>query len=424
MLVAAASLAFLVATGFDCTSAVPVAPLRVGVVCAVTLLVLGLLSSTKTSALAGVVIVPLLTTIVVFVSAQSRQGAMFADEAGNFTPILLSSIVVTVIVFLLTRKRTATVVFAALGTLVVGYVQFIYHEGHVLAVVCFYLALIVLVGYGVYRQSVQPARPQLATSAKALAPCMLVAVVVAALGVGVHAAVIAPLDPPSMEVKLIREYVALPTVQMKGVANTSSTKDESKRTSISNDDTEYSSTQGKDSAGSSEGQQDAPENGHAQERYDSQADTPGFTAITHEVPVLKGPWWILIVVLLAAALIGGKFALRRRKVSKLFALSPFRRVAGLYRFWLKRIKRLGLPEPGCLTPTEYASSLSQHWNGFAAPDGTDFTVVSSIFSACSYGGRAPSAGELAQLESFQNSFYANCREHLGLPKYLLKFFIL
>lgn len=427
LLAACCSACVLVASGFVSGDAYAASPLLILGVCAVELAVLFALAGSKRWALAGIAIVPVLAVAALLVASRFWDGGIFDDVAGNPCPAMLASMVTALLVFLLTRARKSMAALALLSVMVIGYVQFVFHEGRIAAVCVYALAYVALLAYKQFERSRKAGRMAQKGLVPAAAFCALAALVLLGLGTGVYAAVVAPLNPPTMEIKLIREYVALSTVQMKGVADQSTLKDKDKTSDNQNDETEHSSQEEAKKAQEGDqgsGEQEAPQNAQAQEQYDSSAQDPAYNAVNDELLVLKGPWWLLLVALAIVAAFGLKILQQRKRKARLYALAPRAQVIELYRLWEKRIRRMGLPKRGTLTPREYEQTLALYWDGFPSGADADFAALTNAFEEASYGDAEPDDERLKALQGFDAAFYSNARAYLGRVKYALLWFVL
>lgn len=424
---ACCSACLLVASGFVSGDAFVQNPLLIACVCACELAVLFALAANRRWVLAGIAIVPVLAVASLLVASSFWDGGVFDDEAGNLCPVMLASQATVLLAFLLTRSRKGIAALALLSVAVIGYVQFVFHEGHVAAVLVYALALVAMVAYKQFEASRRAGRMAKSASLPAAAFCAIAALLAVGLGAGVYAAAIAPFDPPTMEIKLIREYVALPTVQMKGVADQTELKDKDKTSDNQNEESEHSSQEEAKKAQEGDqgsGEQDAPQNGQEQEQYDSSAKDADYSAVSDELPLLKGPWWLMLVVLGIVAVFGLKLLQRRKRAARIYALPGRQQVIELYRLWEKRLYCMGLPKRGALTPSEYEQMLTLRWEELSGDGTVGFGVLTGAFVEASYGNKTPSDEQLAELQAIDAAFYANARANLGRFKYALRWFIL
>lgn len=355
---------------------------------------------------------------------------MFADEVGNPCPPLLACILTTVAAYLLSRSRPGTVILAVAGVLVVGYLQFIYVENHVASAVMLLTSCGVVLAFRNYTHSRSEAGQHAQRALAALGGCVAVVVVILGLSCGFYAAVVAPLDPPTVDVKLIKEYLALPQVDMTGIADTSPTKDD--QTTQNEDDNEEiasgTSSEKADTGDEGQGMEDSPADGADHDEYSEDADDAQYNPQTHTLPpVASAALWVLLAVLIAAAIVGivrFKISRRSKRLRALLKSPPQERVSSAYLFALKRFKRMGVPDIGTHTPLEYAAAAAPFADEFAGDKPGSFAALTQAYTAVCYGKAQPTEEQLEQTKLFLEQFYSRSKAQLGKLKYALNFFFL
>lgn len=423
--VLASSATVLVESGFVCGDALIAAPVALVAEVVVVLAALYALSYTKRTISIAVVAVPVLSVVALWASTLFWDGAPFEDVAGNPCLALLVAIVTTVAVYLLTRARGGIVALAALGILVCGYVQFIFKENHVAAVVLFFLSCLAAFVYRYYQRTQVLSRRGSSRFGRSFGLCCAGAAAMLALAVAGYG-IVAAIDPPTIEPKLLREYIALPEIDMRGIADTTLLDDESRQSEEENDEEELSSNEGDDQSDETEegaggeGEGESSPDEVTQENFDESATDAGFMMITYDAPTF--PLFVLLIAIVLVAPWLVKLALRRRAYAQICALPPEGQVESLYRFFLKRFDRMKIGRADHLTPTEYAASSAQLLDAFATEDGRDFSDVTDAFVKTYYGGRAPTDDQVGLCHAFYRPFYRNCKRHLGVVGYVLRFF--
>ena len=196
----------LVASGFVSGDAFIDAVVPLVATCVVSVVLLYCFAYSKRTAMAGVAAVVVLTIAAVFVASGFWNGSsIFADEPGNPCPPLLACIVTTVAVFLLSRRRAGQVALVICAVIVIGYLQFVFAEFRVAFVVALVFSLVCTLMYRYFLQSRPVSKRGLKSLAIAFGSCCMACLLFVGLSVGVYAAVIAPINPPTMEIKLIKE---------------------------------------------------------------------------------------------------------------------------------------------------------------------------------------------------------------------------
>lgn len=424
--VAASSATAVVESGFWCGDALIEAPLVLLAGVLAVLAVLYLLSYDRRTILIALPLVPVLCAAAIGLSTLAWEGAPFEDVAGNPCLALLILILTTLAVYLLSRRRGGIVALAAIGILVCGYVQFVYHENHVLPVVLFFLSCLAIFAYRYYERT-QLLAPAIVRVRRGAASGLAWAGAVVALAVALCCyGVVAVIDPPTIDVKLLRDYIALPEIDMRGVADSTPLDDEEQHSDDRNEEQELSSNvddeQDDESeegeGGASEG--NSTSNEQLQESFDETASDAGFMAISYDAPLFPLIVLLVVVVLVSPWLI--KLALRRRWYAKVCALDPSRQVEAFYRFFLARFGRMKLGREAHLTPNEYALASSGLLDAFVTPDGRGFASVTDAFTRVYYGRHEAGEDDVACCRDFYRAFYPNCKRHLGVIGYVLRFF--
>ena len=423
----------LIATGFWSGDAFVAMPWIIAAVSVVALLLLNAASYSRGTVIAGIMGIPVLTVVALAVASGMWQGeGMFADEVGNPCPPLLAAIVTTVIVYLLTRKRAGIVVLLVAGIATIGYLQFVYKEGHVVLSLLFLLSCATVLAYRNYTQSRSQAAQGRKGSPVALGICVACSALICLFGCGIYAAVIAPLNPPTIEVKLLKEYLALPQVDMTGIADHASAEDEDNTTQNNNDEQDTAHNQGSaddtDEGDEGSGKQDEQTQGASKDANDSDAADPQYNAQTHSLPPVASILIVLVIIALVIALIFAivrfKISRRNRAIQQMLNLPPPQMVSEAYVFALKRFGKMKVPDMGAHTPLEYAVAVKPFIEEFESQSNASFTSLSGAYVQVAYGKVEPDAQQVESTREFLKGFYTNCRAHLGTPKYVLKFFVL
>lgn len=429
----AATASGLVATAFWSGDAFVSKPWLVAGVSLVALLFLNVASYNKVTLAFGVVGIPLLAAMVLFAAAQSWTGeGMFADQVGNPCPPLLSTMVTTTVVYLLLRRRGGTVVLLALCVTLVGYLQFVYAEHHVIMSVALLLFCVVAIAFRMYIQSCEDASWELRGALTALGSSLLSVAVVTTVCCGLYVAVIAPLDPPTLEVKMIKEYLALPQVDLTGVANDTPVENEDQTTKNPSEDEGRSSGQASpddlDEGDAGFGAHELAEQGASLDDLDADAQDSEYRPQTHTMPPLSQILlWLLLALLVVGIVVGavrGKVWLRNRRLQRMLQQPPSQQVTQAYLFALEGFAKLKVPGPRGQTPLEYAASITPFIEEFSQVGGADFTSLTHAYAAVAYGNAEPTDAQIEGVRMFLEGFYEGCRRQLGKFKYVLKFFFL
>lgn len=378
-----------------------------------------------------IIAVPVLVVASLAVASGVWDGPMFLDEEGNPCLPLFVAEVCAIVVFLLSRSRAGAAVLMLLSVLTCCYVQFLYEEFHAVEVITLFVCLLAMLPWKRYVSTRADEAEQVELTGKKpsvvrpLAAVLCGAVLgclACAIGIGVFVGVVAPLAPEPMELKVFREYVALPTVQLHGVANEyvlpndELIEETDDSTQLSSDESDANENESDDEAAATEADSQAMFGG--QDAFDSNATPPGFTGINYS------DWRfitaIVAVVLLIVAAFALKLFLRRRRFQKMASLPGGEQACEMYRFFLKRLGQMKLGRPAGFTPDEYAESREGHLALFSTDSGVTFEDLTGVFDEAYYGNKDVSQSDLDKFHEFYRHFYKGAREHLGKLRYALK----
>ncbi|MCL2504050.1 MAG: hypothetical protein FWE94_05560 [Coriobacteriia bacterium] len=369
---------------------------------------------------AGVLIVPGLLSMT-----QGRPGGAntLLGEPGNAYPLYLLPLLAALVVFLLTRTRTGTIVLFVAGMLILVLMQLLYKQEHLTAFLSFVVAAGALFIYKGYQRNA----PETATAQGAFGKTFLVsgllAVLMVALGIVVFRAVIAPLDPATREFNLATQQSAQTTPQDGEVAEEHLAPDEQK-TGMPSD----------------EGQRLlSPKGTETDEQKDSQnKNEPPPPPSGKMVPMS----WYHLVAIPALAVLGVLGAVcmklwsRKRWFTTLSKQSRDAQVRALYLLYLRKLKVLGIERRPDETLFQFTEKARQPLSRFSAEgldaEGfgdfgakkVDFAELTDTFVSVSYGGVEVAQDELNRWFAFHKAFYRNCKAHLGGFRYMVRFFAL
>ena len=104
-------------------------------------------------------------------------------------------------------------------------------------------------------------------------------------------------------------------------------------------------------------------------------------------------------------------------------MTPIEQVVEFYLFFLSRFERIGLGKPESVTALAFGANSDDSMELFEQNGGgATLEELSEEYTRCAYGNCEPTEGAIDRFDSFYRGFYKSCRKHVGLFKYLLKFF--
>ncbi len=347
-----------------------------------------------------------------------------AEETANSAFLyLLITVLTSVLTFLLGRSRGGIIALFLIGNLVGAGAHFLQFPAPLWSFLLFAVSAFALYFHRVYlaglrRAALGAVRPGLHLI-QALALCL------AALGlaVGVYAGVIQPMNPPTQELKLITALKSMDTLKVLGVSTTKTVLNPDLTSILPPEQTQRSNEAGEEPDDTRE----QPENSPAAEE-----SQPGSEDITETVREQLSDvsyaneernllWLLLLIPLGIAGLYVLRIVLRRRWRGQVRALPREDGVLNYYRFFVKRLRRIGLKRPEGRTLGQFARDTAPQLQPFAVGEAT-FAALTEVYEGVFYGQRAVTEEEYRMFEDFYDRFPSALRHELGPVKYYLRIF--
>lgn len=397
---------------------------------AVLVVLMTIASYDKRSIIVGLAALVLIFAAMIIVSAAGGNN-VFADDEGNPFLRFLLLILTGVVLFAASRFRIGTVLLIPAGTIVLCMIEFMYDSWHIICLLLFLIAGVMMVIYRNYIFNVLHSRTLKTAQTSAVAYALVLCLLVTGIGGGIFYGIIGPMHPPAKELKIITKYLSLEVLEKIGVADIETINDPDMTTDQldENRDTTQQDTEDKDenlNQDVSQAENENADDGTSQDQMDKRRSGP-FQAIRYDWGI---PLWVLAVILailLIAAVIGFRIWLRRRWFSKVRSKTPEEQVREMYQFFLRKFRQMKIRPVKGETPSEFAGRNALRMQPFrtaAGLESADFMSLTEILVRTEYGGYRPGPADLKQFESFYRSFYRNCRQYLGKVQYMIKFFIL
>lgn len=423
------SLCYMVLDGFYVDPALQysVIPAVVGIVC---LLALFAVASNKRFMLPGGVACGVVLVVAwIAGAALTPGGAIFVDSETNYLIFAMAVTLVPVMCFLLSRTRVGAAVLFIIGAFLVGFLQLFYERFELAWTIVFVAAALTLIIYRNYQQSVRTAMGVEKTSfAPGFAVALAAAVVSVGLGVGVWYGIIAPMNPEAAQIKLVTEYRALETVQVRGISDVYQTPNLDMTSDDLNDGVRTTDDIKEDvngtpwpATGDTESDPDNNESDgsflgmnldNIQEAFDLQANPQNW-------PLLVG--FLLIIALIAAYFVGRRIW-RNKRLEKFRELEPDKEYEQAFLFLMGRLGRVGVSVPPGQTMREFGTSSAAALRCYDSEAGVPFKDIAEGYSNMTYGNRSVEASDVAKIESYYKGFWKACRRQLGNVKYFFKSF--
>ncbi len=431
LLAACSALSFTVANGFEASAGLAGGLALVVAVDAVVLAALYAVAFNRRTLAAG-------TPLFVVACAAAVGGMVavggtdaFADEPGNAGLVALVAALVAVIGFAASRVRAGCALLAVAGCAACAVTELLFGEFHAVACVVFVGACAALFMYRTYSLGLRGTHTRHASFGAAALTCSLAALMAVGAACGVFFAIVEPLQPPTRDLVLVTEYLALEELPRRGVSQELAVTDPDLSSVVVGDRIDYLEP---DESQDDEEKADEEEGSEEEEQaslqvfasaigYNLDSIQQLFAAVTHE-----SVWWgWVLVALVVCAVVASPFCvkllLRRRFYRKALALPPRAYVGRVYGRVVRDLGRMGLPHAASATPYEYAVLRSPELESFTANDArANFALLTHVYVKASYGREPLTEGELVAVDAFWRAFFANCRARLGRGRYLRLFF--
>lgn len=430
---ASSALTFVLCTGFDSTRPLQEPPLLFVMVLACTLLSLFItcIAYCLPSAVIGGVALALGTALTMMgLWTASGAASLLDDTPGNYTSFALMAVLCAVLVHVLSRRRATTLVLLAGGTLLCAVIEYLYFLGHLLPTLLFMVAGAALYAYRNYQGNLLGSETERISFGSATAAGLVIAVVAVGVGAGLFTLCIAPLNPPNVIVKLLTEHVRVDEENVRGIGDS---------VSVQNDQLYSNNVLGQipGKAGEQGDTEQTPNMDDTRQTEDAETTPNAGSALglaqegepdAGQPVSAEAPDWLPLACVLALVgavvlLVAMRKLLRWRAWGKLGLLSPRQQVGARYLFFMRRFKRLKLPQPGTQTLSEYLLSANGSLRRFEQTTETPaFNRLTSAYCAVVYGNAEPSESTMRTFEEYHRSFYRNARKLAGPLKYLWLFF--
>lgn len=432
-LVASACLSCVALMGFNTDAALQFNVLLITAVCAGLLAALFATAFKKLSPGVGAGIYVALCLVVVVVGVATSSVAVFTDKEGNHFIFALVLALCTTAVYFLSRTRLRFIFLWAAALLIMGYVEFVYHQGLYAPSIALVISLVMLFVFRSYCLTVRDSGTLGRGSYSAvMSTAMGVTAMAALFALGVFFAVVAPLNPGRVYLKLFTMDQALETVYVNNPIvyvphtdydNYSTTPTGEKDTGMY---THYVPESVLQAMGASDYNDEELENtGEAASYNIDDMETADVELISYDWP----NYWPLIVlcILLVAFVVAVLIRkwLRNRKKRRWEFLSRKQQISAIYTDLLKSFNKLGMGKAPGKAPAEYATEAADAMTAFAGSverGGEAWKSLSLAYDAAHYGGIEPTDAQMQASWDFYDAFMRNASRKVGKLKYWFKYF--
>lgn len=433
LLVALASVAlsYTLLDSFYIDPALQYSPLA-AVTSVVLVAVLFVIAFNRKSTKLGIIAYIVLCIVLLGVGVATSGDSPLVDSESSHVYLALVLVLTPTLVFLLSRKRGLTAVLFIAGVAICAWIQFFYERYELAWDLLFVFSSLALIIYKNFQLSARTATSVRSVSFPAgfgvAAGSVLACGAVAAL---VWFAIIAPLNPGALQIKLITEYKALETVQVQGTSKTYEVPNMDMTSNRTNDDERTT-----DDMQISDDGRPTPANfkSNAQSNDDNKDSSGSFLGIDTDSlqktfdfqnNTRQAVTALLLLLLIPIAIIAyfvGRRLWRRRRLNKIQQSAPSEQVEQLYRFLIGRLGKVGIAVPTGATASEFARNNESALEAYNREAGVSFTDLTDSFVRVSYGKGDASEEEAQGFASFYKCFWKAARKQLGAFRYFLRSF--
>jgi hypothetical protein len=371
----------------------------------------------------GAVVVGVILAAAVVIYCQ--QNHPLADETANSTFLyLLITLLVTVLVYLLGRSRWGTVALFLVGTLIAAGAHFLQFPAPLWSVVVIPTGVIGIFLCRVYLVGLKQALLGREAHWKTWVQSGLLCLLTLALAGGIYGGIIAPLDPPTQELKLISVLRSMESLQVLGVSTTRTVLD-TELTSTASPELSQSTDQTQEEEDEEPKETEVPDNGSdlaSDDQQEESSEETDLSAVSYDTKTLNLWWlWLLLIPALLAGGCGGLMARRKAWHRKQQTLPPEEALMNYYLFFLSKLRRLEFRRPEGQTLRIFVRE-NQHRLAHYQVDDVTFQWLTEQYERVFYGGQPVTPETLEKCEAFYQHFYPALRQEVGSVGYYLRGF--
>ena len=355
------------------------------------------------------------------------------DVEGNYTVFVAVELVVSVLVYVLSRRPGSALFLAVAAVFTCAVVQYLFRgwlseEGGLAAFLIVLCASMALEVYQRYRAGAMAA-DRLARPAFASAAAL--GLVVAALCIGgaglAYVGIVEPLGLGTPLFKPFEYRIIHPVVEYTGTYDQLMTEDPDRFSSLLSEKAQETT---ENTEGGTSPQQDSttaannPLTSFVQSLavFSDDSWTEAFDAVTVDQP----PWMLALVALAVVAacvlVVAARVRWRAVRLRRIERKPPAQQIVCLYEFLLSRFKRLGLDKPAQSTPLEYAYDYRRRMVPFTRNTGkVDLVHVTLAYQRAAFGSGELAPDDLDKVKRYYRAFFGNAHRYVGTLRWLWKF---
>ena len=426
---AAMSLCYMLLNGFYVDPALQYSPLP-AVIVAVCLLALFFIGSNKRYMVPGGIVFAVVVVVAWLASgALTPTDVLLVDNETNYLIFTMVCTLVPIGCYLLSRSRASALVLFAIGAFLMALMQMFYGRFELVWAIIMVVSMLALVIYKNYQSVLRSATSvEKISFVPGFAVAVCATVVAVGIGLGLWFGVISQLNPGAVEIKLITEYRALETIEVRGLSdeyqipNLDTTSDQTGNESRTTDDIKES-LDGEHVPATGDATSD-PDDGQSEGLFmglNLESIQDAFDMQSH-----PQNWPLLLILIIPIALIVAYFVLRRawrtRRLNQMRALGPEGEFEQLFLYLIGKFERVGVRVPEGQTMLEFGTSSEAAMYYYNKQSGIEFKDLATSYATMVYGVTPVSDEDVSKMESFYTGFWKAARKQLGNVKYFFTSF--
>jgi hypothetical protein len=356
------------------------------------------------------------------------QGIDVVDAADSDTAVYIYYIaapIIALLTFLLTRSRLGTAVWFLAGSVFHGLIAYLGYDCKVWCAVGFAAAMVALFLLRQARVTALRSQTKTPNFRAYFGTAVGVAVGSVLLALGIWAAIIRPLAPPTVDVVLLTRYMRYDVLEMVGIAQQYPLPQEEQ---TAEPPEQTMAAQQPDQTDEAPPLEQTPQEQTAETETETALSQPDRTETVASVSYGQDvtPWLVLflvLLVLLLSSIVPLRRLARKRRLQKLTRGTAQEQIVAMYRFYLRLFGRLGYGRGTHQTEWEYVAAIGDRLAPFLS-GGPDLETLTAWYMDARYGGFAADAEICQAMASLYPIFLKNCRTLLGRGRYLTHYFVL
>ncbi len=354
--------------------------------------------------------------VIVFI-VLNYQYRPVTNETENSTMIFfMIAVAMSVYAYLLGRSRAGIIVLLVTGILIDAGAAFLQWPEPVWSFLLLPAGCVMLYMYRVFSGTLAKVQVGQIKLFRYILQTIVAGVLAFGISLAGYYGIVKPLNPPTQELKLIRQLMSMDILEKLGVSTTKEIYSEDLISEEDPDDERFEDQEEESTEEETEAETTRPES----EQVDS-PDTNEAENITYEKLEFNWLWLLLLIPVAIAAAYIIKHRMRRSWKKKVDGLQNRGAVINYYVLFTKDLAKAGIKRQKQTTLREFAALQEYKLSSFDA-EGITFAELTGIYEKAIYGEAHITDKERENFEIYYDAFYENLKKEIGKFKYYLTLF--